>query len=143
LRGRGEIARRRAAPALVAALALAGCGEKDEPSPSRARAVTGTVDLDRPAPGAPDAGTTAGHRAPDATASTSRSALSFGGRVDPASSRVTLAPAGGPAGRVAVARDGSFRARARSLRRGQNRFVLRGRAAGLVPWKVDISITRR
>ena len=35
------------------------------PSPpaSRVTAVTGTVDLERPAPAAPDAGTTAGHRA--------------------------------------------------------------------------------
>ena len=59
--------------ALVAAL-LAGCGEKPEPSASRVTAVTGTVDLERPAAAAPDAGTTAGHRAP-ATASTKRSTL--------------------------------------------------------------------
>ena len=42
-----------------------------------------------------------------------------------------------------MADDGTFRARARKLERGANRFVLEGRAARLVPWKVDISITRR
>jgi len=143
LPGRAETARRLTAPALVAAVALAGCGEKEEPAPSRARAVTGTLGLDRPAPGPPDAGTTAGHRTPDATASTRRASLAFDGRVAPASSRVTLAPEGGRPQRVAVGRDGAFRARAAGLRRGQNRFVLRGRAAGLSPWRVDISITRR
>ncbi len=128
--------------ALGAAL-LAGCGEKPEPAASRVTAVTGTLDLARPAPGAPDAGTTAGHRAPDATASTTRSSLAFAGRVEPARSRVTLRPAGGRAAQVRVAGDGSFRARARQLERGENRFALEGRAAGLAPWKVDISITRR
>ena len=67
----------------------------------------------------------------------------FSGRVEPATSRVTLRPAGGQAATVDVADDGSFRARARRLKRGVNRFVLEGRAASLAPWKVDIAITRR
>ena len=54
-----------------------------------------------------------------------------------------LRPARGAAVAVAVAADGSFRARARKLRQGENRFVLEGRSTGLAPWKVDISITRR
>ena len=120
--------------ALVAAL-LAGCGEKPEPAASRVTAVTGTVDLARPAPAA-------GHRAP-ATASTTRSSLAFAGRVAPPSSQVLLRPARGAAVAVEVAADGSFRARARKLRKGRNRFVLEGRSTGLAPWKVDISITRR
>jgi hypothetical protein len=136
------MARRAAVLALAAAL-LAGCGEKPEPAASARRAVTGTLDLTRPAPGPPDAGTTAGHRAPDATATTTRPALAFGGRVDPAASRVTLRPAGRGAAPVDVAADGAFRARAAGLARGANRFVLEARARGLAPWVVDISITRR
>jgi hypothetical protein len=42
-----------------------------------------------------------------------------------------------------VAGDGSFMARARRLRRGKNAFLLEARSAGLAPWEVDISITRR
>jgi len=127
--------------ALAAAL-LAGCGEKPEPAAGRVTAVTGTLDLARPAPAPPDAGTTAGHRAP-ATASTTRSSLAFAGRVEPATSRVTLRPASGASMAVDVAADGSFRARARKLKRGRNAFLREARSAGLAPWKVDISITRR
>ena len=133
---------RRAAALLLAALALAGCGEKSEPDVSKPTAVTGTVDLARPAPANPDAGTVAGHRAP-ATATTRRSALTFTGRVEPPSSRVTLTPAGGQAAAVQVGADGHFRARARKLRRGANRFVLQGTDPGLRPWTVDVAITRR
>jgi hypothetical protein len=128
--------RRLAVLALAAAL-LAGCGEKPEPAGSRATAVTGTVDLERPA-APPDAGTEGGHRAPS-TATTTRSSFAFDGRIEPASSRVTLRPGGA----VDVGEDGTFRARARKLRRGANRFVLEGRSPGLTPWKVDISITRK
>ena len=128
--------------ALAAGL-LAGCGEKPEPPASKVTAVRGTLDLARPAPGPPDAGIDAGHRAPGATASTTRASLVFSGRVEPASSRVTLRPAGGTAAAVKVADDGSFRARARKLERGENRFMLEGSAAVLAPWKVDIAITRR
>jgi hypothetical protein len=135
---------RTAAPVvLAAALALAGCGEKSEPDVSRPTAVTGTLDLARPTPGNPDGGTQAGHRAPDATASTRRRALTFTGKVEPASSRVTLAREGGQPSAVDVGADGRFRARARRLKRGANRFVLEGTSPGLRPWRVDITITRR
>jgi hypothetical protein len=134
---------RRAAALLLAAVALAGCGEKPEPDVSKPTAVTGTLDLARPAPGAPDGGTIAGHRAPDATATTRRSALAFTGRVEPPSGRVTLAREGRRPAAVRVGADGRFRARARKLERGANRFVLRGTSPGLRPWTVDISITRR
>ena len=87
---------------LLGALALAGCGEKAEPDVSRPTAVTGTLDLARStAPANPDAGTTAGHRAPDATASTTRSALAFTGRIEPGSARVTLAREDGQPAAVA------------------------------------------
>jgi hypothetical protein len=128
--------RRLALLALIAGL-LAGCGEKPEPAGSRVTAVTGTVDLQRPA-APPDAGTEGGHRAPS-TATTSRASFAFDGRVEPESSRVTLRPGGA----VDVGDDGTFRARARKLKRGANRFVLEGRSPGLTPWKVDISITRK
>lgn len=133
----------RVAALLLATLALSGCGEKPEPDVSKPTAVTGTLDLARPAPGSPDAGTTAGHRAPDATASTRRSALAFTGRVQPPSSRVTLVRAGGRPAAVDVDADGRFSARARKLRQGANRFVLRATAPRLRPWTVDVSITRR
>ena len=127
---------------VLAALALAGCGEK--PEPAGPTEVTGSVDLERPsAPANPDAGTQAGHRAPDAAATTRGSTFAFTGRVRPAVARVALTP---PRGRSAVVRkggDGQFRAEARKLRRGANRYVLRGTAPGLRPWTVDISITRR
>jgi hypothetical protein len=127
--------------ALGAAL-LSGCGEKPEPAASKVTAVTGMVDLARPAAAAPDAGTTAGHRAP-ATASTKRSSLAFGGRVKPATSTVTLRPARGAAIPVKVAADGSFRARARKLKKGRNAFVVEARSPGLADWKVDITIARK
>ena len=99
------------------------------------------MNLDRPA-APPDAGTTTGHRAPY-TATTRRSALAFGGRVAPPSSRVTLARRGGDAAAVNVGANGRFRARARGLRRGANRFVLQGTAPGLQPLRIDVTITRR
>jgi hypothetical protein len=135
------MARRRGAALLLATVALAGCGEKPEPDPARAASVTGTVDLDRAA-AVPDAGTVAGHRAP-ATATTQRSALAFSGRVRPPSSRVTFKPAAGKAAALAVGADGRFRARARRLRRGENRFVLVGTSPGLRPWAVNVLITRK
>jgi hypothetical protein len=135
-------ARRRAA-LVLAAVALTGCGEKPEPKGSRAAAVTGTLDLERPAPGPPDGGTRFGHRTADATATTRHSALTFTGRVRPRTSRVTLARAGGRPAVLEVGADGRFRARARGLKRGANGFVVVGSAPGLRPWKADVSIIRR
>jgi hypothetical protein len=135
--------RERAAALLVAALALAGCGEKPEPEATRAAAVTGTLDLARPEPGPPDGGTRFGHRMADATATTRRSALAFTGRVRPPGARVTLARAGGRPAAVQVGADGRFRARARRLKQGANRFVLEATAPGRRPWRADVSILRR
>jgi hypothetical protein len=133
---------RRVAALLLATVALAGCGEKPEPDVSRAAAVTGTVDLDRAAPAVPDAGTTAGHKA-GAAATTRRSALSFTGHVQPPSARLALAPPRGRAGAVNAGSDGGFRARVSKLRRGLNRFVLRGTSPGLRPWTIDVAVTRK
>jgi len=128
--------------ALVPA-ALAGCGEKPEPRVTGIRVVTGTLDLAMAAPGSPDAGTVAGHRAGAATATTGRRSLAFTGSVRPAAATVTLRPQRGAAARVTVGGDGRFRAHARALRRGENRFVLEGRVPGLRPWIVNVAITRR
>jgi hypothetical protein len=134
---------RTAAALLLAAALLAGCGEKPEPDVSKPTAVTGTVDLARPESAPPDGGTRAGHRMADATATTRRSRLAFGGSVKPPSSRVTLARASGSPEAVRVGADGRFRALARKLRKGANRYVLKATAPGLRPWTVDVSIHRR
>jgi hypothetical protein len=135
------MSRRQVAALLLATVALAGCGEKPEPSPSGPAAVTGTVDLGR-APAPPGAGTVAGHRAP-ATATTKRAALAFTGRVRPPTSHVTLKRAAGKPTALAVGADGRFRARAGKLSRGENRFVLVGTSPGLRPWAVNVLITRK
>jgi hypothetical protein len=110
---------RRVAALAVVAGVLGGCGEKPEPTAPRVTAVTGTVNLKKQ--------------------TTTRSTLAFSGRVEPPSSRVTLRP-GGP---VDVGDDGTFRARARGLKPGANRFVLEGRSPGLKPWRLAITITRK
>ena len=120
----------RGAALLLATVALAGCGEKPEPDVSKPTAVTGTLDLARPAPANPDAGTTAGHRAPDATATTRRSALAFTGKVEPPSSRVTLAREGEQPDAVEVGADGRFRARATQARARRQPLRARGQLAG-------------
>ena len=122
---------RRLAALLLAAAVLAGCGEKPEPDVTKLAAVSGTVDLARSGPKAP------------ATATTKHSALAFTGRVKPPSSRVTLKPAAGKAVAVEAGADGRFRARARKLRRGENRFVLLATSPGLRPWALNVLITRK
>jgi hypothetical protein len=134
------MSRRRVAALLLAIVALAGCGEKSEPSVSEPAAVTGTVDLERAAPAVPDAGTTAGHRA-TASATTRRTRFSFGGRVEPPSARVALTPAKSTT--VQTGDDGRFLARLRELGRGRHHYVLHGTSPGLRPWTVAISITRK
>jgi hypothetical protein len=136
---------------LVCAAALAGllvaCGGEDERAaerPERPRIVTGTVDLERPPAGAPDAGTSGGHRAPDAIASTARTSLTIRGTVKPAQSRVVIRD--GDTRREETARveaGGRFVAEAANLRPGPNAFVIEGRARGHRPWSIDVSITRR
>ena len=69
---------------LLAGVALGGCGAKPEPDLSKL-AVTGTVDIS-PAPGAPDAGTVAGHRA-GVAATTRHTLFRFVGRVKPPAAR--------------------------------------------------------
>jgi hypothetical protein len=133
------MSRRRVAALLLATVALAGCGAKPEPDLSKL-AVTGTVDVS-PAPGAPDAGTVAGHRA-GVAATTRHTLFRFVGRVKPPGADVTLTP---PAGRAASVRrkaHGSFSAEVRKLHRGANRFVLRGTTPGLRPWTLPVSVTR-
>jgi hypothetical protein len=134
------MSRRRVAALLLATLALAGCGEKSEPSLSGPAAVTGTVELERAAPAVPDAGTTAGHKAA-ASATTRRARFSFGGRVEPPSARVELTPTKSTT--VQTRADGRFLAQLRKLSRGRHHYVLHGTSPGLRPWTVAISITRK
>ena len=91
---------------------------------------------------APDAGTTAGHKA-GAAATTRRARLAFGGRVQPPSARVAITPPRGRSAVVKAGSDGGFRAEVRKLRRGRNRFVLRASSPGLRPWTVAVSVTRK
>jgi hypothetical protein len=124
---------RRAAVLLLAAAGLAGCGAKTEPDLSKL-AVTGTVDIS-PAPGQPEGGPVA--------ATTTHAVFPFTGGVRPTTAHVTLTP---PRGRAALVRPklhGQFHGEARKLRRGANRFVLRGTAPGLRPWTLVVSITRK
>jgi hypothetical protein len=122
---------RAAAALLLAAAVLAGCGEKPEPDLSKLAAVSGTVDLARSGPRAP------------ATATTRRRALAFDGTVKPASARVALTPPKDRQAKVITGSDGQFRAEARKLERGANRFVLKATSPGLRPWTVPITITRK
>jgi hypothetical protein len=127
-------------------LVACGGGDEEQPArqPERPRIVTGSVDLERPPAGAPDAGTQGGHQAPDAIASTSRASLTIRGTVKPAQSRVVIRD--GDTRREQAARveaGGRFVAEASGLRRGPNAFVIEGRARGYRPWSIDVSITRR
>jgi hypothetical protein len=124
--------------------ACGGDGDQAADRPERPRIVTGTVELERPPAGAPDAGTSGGHHAPDAIASTSRTSLAVRGKVEPAHSRVLIRDRDTDGERAArVDPDGRFVVEASGLRRGPNAFVVQGRARGYRPWTIDVSITRR
>ncbi len=129
--------------ALLAAVVLVGCGSDDDkqttPAPAP-RVVSGTLDLERPPPGAPDAGTAGGHQAPDAVATTARSTLRFRGRLRPPDAIVWMRHRGG--GRVVMEEDGRFTVELRGLRPGANRVLLEGRLRGLRRWRAEVSVTR-
>jgi hypothetical protein len=135
------------APALVALVAMAGC-YKDETKtserPAAVRAVQGTLDLERPRPGAPDAGTAAGHsgdryvlRAPGAEGSVA-------GQVKPASAEIKIVDTTGRrAARVNVAPGGAFTALLPALPgRGNIAFRLTASWRDAEPWRTEILASR-
>jgi hypothetical protein len=108
-----------------------------------AKAVRGDVDLRQGGAAVPDGGTMAGHHA-EAIATTSRSAVTVTGRVDPATARVSARERrSGRLTRAVVDERGGFVLTLRRLRRGQNDFTLMGRAPGHDSWRLALSVTRR
>ena len=127
----------------AAATAAAGCGDGGDPGTGTERGrVTGTVDLSRPAAGAPDAGTAAGHGNDEAIGAAGGSAFAFTGRVDPHDSTVRVHVEGGRPGAVVVERSGRFKAAVDGLRRGPNTERVLGTRPGHRPWSIDIGVTR-
>ena len=134
------------------AIAAAGCGDGGDPGTERGR-VSGTVDLSRPAAGAPDAGTAAGHGNDEAIGAAAGPAFAFTGRVDPPGSTVRVQVAGGRPGAVVVERrgrpgavvverSGRFSAAVDGLRRGPNAVRVLGTRPGHRPWSTGIRVTR-
>ena len=125
------------------ATAAAGCGDGGDPGTGTERGrVTGTVDLSRPAAGAPDAGTAAGHGNDEAIGAAAGSVFAFTGRVDPHDSAVRVQVEGGRPGAVVVERSGRFSAAVDGLRRGPNTVRVLGTRPGHRPWSIDIRVTR-
>jgi hypothetical protein len=115
-----------------------GCGGDeggDEPGPSPR--VTGSVDLERPRAGAPDAGTVAGHGADGGVGTTSAPVFSFTGRVRPADSEVTVSE-----GDVRVEPSGRFTVAVAAPRGGTKDVRIDGAKPGHRPWRIDVRVVR-
>jgi hypothetical protein len=136
---------KRLAPILTAALLLlGGCDEDDREGAGGPRLVSGSVDLDSPRAGAPDAGTARGHGADVAIGSTTRAAFAFEGRVDPPDSMVTITDERtGRRGPAHVSPSGEFTAGVTGLRLGQNTFLLRAAKRDHEAWRLEVRIVRR
>ena len=137
-----------AAPAVLAIallFVLGGCGPKPEPPPpAKGGSVSGSVEMEKPAGGGADAGTAGGHRRPGGEATTRGSGYTIRGTVRPAGTRVTILNRDTrERARADVSGAGSFRARAARLRRGVNHIAITGRRAGLSPWRLDVTVTRK
>jgi hypothetical protein len=122
------------------ALAAVGCGGEDPERPAERPRVTGSVDLSRPAAGAPDGGTVAGHGNDEAIGAAAGSTFAFTGRVDPPDSTVEVE--GARPGAVVVEPSGHFSAAVDGLRRGPNTVRLVATRPGHAPWSIDIRVTR-
>lgn len=127
-----------------------GVADSEDAAPEDAatgavKAVTGSLALEVPAGGPPDAGTQAGHRAGAARGRTRGATFSFGGTISPADSEVAITTAqAGPRATVrTVGEHGDFRVHITGLRAGTNRFTLRATADGYEPWVQNVVITRR
>ena len=134
------------ATVLVAVLAVSACGEDGRPQPqgpAGARVVRGSVELERPRAGAPDAGTAAGHGAGTAIASTSRRSFVIRGQVDPRDSAVTIVDSRtGRRATVDVRGEGRFAARVTGLRPGTSSFRLEATKRGYERWTLEVRVTR-
>lgn len=134
--------------ALVAALAWAGCDERDDRDRARdsvPRQVQGELELPRAQAGAPDAGTRGGHGADRYVLRAPTAEALIRGRVEPASARVKLVDsAGRRQARVLPRPDGSFSALLPDLpRNGAATFRLSASADGAAPWRTEIVASRR
>jgi hypothetical protein len=128
------------AAVVATAIAAAGCGTDDRDRPAERPRVTGSVDLARPAAGAPDAGTAAGHGNDESTGAACSATLAFTGRVQPPDSAVEVE--GARAGAVVVEPSGRFSAAVDGLRRGPNTVRLTASRRGHRPWSIEIRVTR-
>jgi hypothetical protein len=130
---------------LAAVIFLAGCeGDEDQAAHTAARAVSGSVELERPGAGAPDAGTARGHGADVALGSTTQASFAFDGRVNPPDSRVTIVnDRTGRRGSVDLEPTGDFTARVTGLGAGLNQFLLTGSKQGHEDWTVEVRIIFR
>jgi hypothetical protein len=124
------------------AIATAGCGGDAEPDRATGpKRVTGSVELSRPAPGAPDGGTVAGHGNDEAIGAAAGGTFAFTGRVEPPDSTVRVELRGRP-GAVVVEPSGRFSAAVDGLRRGPNSVRLSATRPGHRPWSIGIRVTR-
>jgi hypothetical protein len=129
---------------LTATLLVAGCDSDDQAEPTASTAVSGSVELERPAAGAPDAGTARGHGADVALGSTSQRTFSFDGRVEPPDSSITIVnDRTGRRGSVELRPRGAFTVRVAGLRSGLNQFQLRASKRGHADWTLEVRIVRR
>jgi hypothetical protein len=131
---------------LLTAVVMAGCGgdegeRADEPTTASTQpaAVQGSLDLERDAPGSPDAGTEAGHRG-GATATADGPSFTFTGTAKPAEARVTVR---GADARVDHRRNGVFAVTLSGLRPGLNKVTVRATAPRHEPWTETVAVTRR
>jgi hypothetical protein len=133
---------RRWLAALLAASALASCGDSPDDEPTR-RAVSGSVDLEQPQAGAPDAGTARGHGGDVAVASTPHRGLVVRGKLAPPTSGLVLVD-GRSRRQAPVAPDqaGRFAAELTGLRPGLNSFRLVASKPGYERWTLELRITR-
>jgi hypothetical protein len=127
----------RCAIAVFALFALViGCGGESRPA-GPPPAVSGSVALEKPQAGAPDAGTSAGHGNEGAIATTSSDVFSFTGRVDPADSKVEVSD-----GVVRVEPSGRFTVATISPREGAKELRIDATRPGHRPWSLDVRLTR-
>ena len=99
--------------------------------------ITGSVDLEKPRAGAPDAGTAAGHGADAGVGTTGAAAFSFAGRVDPPDSALRTSE-----GAVRVEPNGRFTVAVASPSSGTKQLTIEATKPGHRPWRIDVRVVR-